>query len=111
MGVESVSEKLYFLLLFGGARSGLNGVEIDRGVVGFLFVALVYFAFGIWVSCKGLLIRRLAVHISHVLIWVGISCFLIALAHGMQWVFKSILQSFSGMEGSNVTISSHGRPA
>ena len=106
-----MSEKLYFLLLFGGARSGLNGVEIDRGVVGFLFVALVYFAFGIWVSCKGLLICKLAEHFSQVLIWLGISCFLIALAHGMQCVFKSILQGVSGMEGSNVTISPHGRPA
>ena len=110
MGVESVSEKLYFLFLFGGACSGSNGVEIDRGVVGFSFVVLVYFAFGIWVSCKGLLICKLAVHISQVLIWLGISCFLIALAHGMQCVFKSILQGFSGMEGSNITISSHGSP-
>ena len=41
MGVESVSEKLYFLFVFGGACSGSNGVEIDRGVVGFLFIALV----------------------------------------------------------------------
>ena len=48
---------------------------------------------------------------SQVLIWLGISCFLIALAHGMQCVFKSILQGVSGMEGSNVTISSHGSPA
>ena len=40
MGVESVSEKLYFLFVFGGACSGSNGVEMGRGVVGFLFIAL-----------------------------------------------------------------------
>ena len=110
VGAESVSEKEYFLLRFGGASSGSNGVEIDRGEVEFLFVVLAYFALGIWVSCKGLLICRLGVHISHVLIWLGISCFLIALAHSAQRVFKNILQGFSVTEGLNVTISAHGRP-
>ena len=50
--------------------------------------------------------------ISHVLIWLGISCFLIALAHSVQWVSKNILQGlFWVTEGSNVTIFVHGRPA
>ena len=38
---EDFREKLYFLFVFGGARSGSNGVEIGRGVVGFLFIVLV----------------------------------------------------------------------
>ena len=47
-----MSEKQYFLLLFGRVSLGSNGVEIDTGEVGFLLVVLLFVAFGIWVSCN-----------------------------------------------------------
>ena len=37
----NLCRKSYILFVFGGACSGSNGVEMGRGVVGFLFIALV----------------------------------------------------------------------